>query len=126
MNIRNFAIPLIWVVAGLTAACGSTNFPVEKLAEADIAIQQAEQVGAKDYAPLEIREARRKLDTARSAVEEEDYEKAQIYVEQALVDAELAHIKTLSGKARMAVTELRESIRILEEEINRNRLQNTN
>lgn len=91
-----------------------------------MAIQQAEQVGANDYAPLEIREARRKLDMARSAIDEEDYEIAQIYVEQALVDAELAHIKTLSGKAQMAVTELRESIRILEEEINRNRLQNTN
>lgn len=84
-------------------------------------IQQAEQVGAEDYAPLEIREARKKLEAARASVEDEEFEEAERLIEQARVDAELAHIKTLSGKSEKAVTELRESIRTLEEEINKNR-----
>lgn len=84
-------------------------------------IQQAEQVGADDYAPLELREARRKLESAREAVDEDEFEEAIRLIEQAKVDAELAHMKTLSGKSQMAVRELREGIRILREEIDRNR-----
>lgn len=46
---------------GFFTACGSTNPPTQQLAETQMVIQQAEQVGAGDYAPLEIREANRKL-----------------------------------------------------------------
>jgi HEPN domain-containing protein len=80
-------------------------------------ISQAAQIGAADYAPLELREARRKLDEARRAYDQKEYKKAAILAEQARVDAELAQIKTLSGKAQKAVTELRESIRLLKEEV---------
>ena len=83
-------------------------------------IQQAEQIGANDYAPLELREAKRKLEFAREAVEEDDYEKAIMLLEQARVDAELAQAKTLSGRSQKAVSELRESIKTLREEIDRN------
>ncbi len=105
----------------LLGACGSTQPPTQELAETRMIIQQAEQVGADDYAPLELREARRKLESAREAVDEDEFEEAIRLIEQAKVDAELAHMKTLSGKSQMAVRELREGIRILREEIDRNR-----
>lgn len=108
---------LITIVAAFLSACGSTNPPTQKLTETHMVINQAEQIGAGDYAPLEIREARRKLDEARGAYDNKDYKEAAMLAEQARVDAELAQIKTLSGKSQKAVHELREGIRMLKEEI---------
>jgi predicted S18 family serine protease len=108
----------------LLAACGTTNPPTQKLTQTETVIGQAAQIGAGDYAPLELREARRKLDEARRAYDRKDYDQAARLAEQARVDAELAQIKTLSGKAEKAVTELRESIRMLKEEIEMNRNRN--
>lgn len=108
---------LIVICGFLLSACGSTNPPIQQVAETETVINQAEQIGAGNYAPLEIREARMKLDQARSAMNDGEYERAEMLAEQAKVDAELAQIMTLSGKAQLAVTELRESIRIMKEEI---------
>jgi uncharacterized protein YqfA (UPF0365 family) len=105
---------------GLVAACGTTNPPSQQLTETQMVIQQAEQLGAEDYAPLEIRNAKIKLGLAREAVEAKEYEKAIRLAEQARVDAELAQAKAQSGKAEKEVAELRESIRVLKAEIERN------
>lgn len=110
----------------LFMSCASTKPPTQKIAQTEAAIKQAEQVGAQDYAPLEIREARKKLERARKLVGEEEYEKASLLADEATVDAELAEIKSLSGKAQKAVNELRKSIKILKEEINRNQEKNNN
>jgi len=109
-------IPLILLIS----ACASTKPPNEKLTQVEASIQQAEQVGAEDYAPLEIREARKKLDEARELVRKEKYQKAKLTADRAMVDAELAQMKSLSEKAQKAVRELRESIRVLKEEIQNN------
>lgn len=101
----------------ITSACGSTKPPTDEIARTQAAINQAEQVGARNYAPLELREARKKLDEARRLIEQKQYEKARRMADQAEVDAQLAESKTLSGKAQKAVHELKESIRILKDEI---------
>ncbi len=93
--------------------------PTSALAEAQKATAQAEQVGGREYAPLELRNASKKLEEARAAIRKKDHKKATQLVEQALVDAELAEMKSLSTKAQAAVTELQESIRTLRDEINR-------
>ena len=111
------SIGLLMAYAGLLTACGSTNPPTQQLTETQMVIQQAEQVGANDYAPLEIREARKNLGLAQKAVEEKEYEYALRLLEHARVDAELAQMKTLSGKSQEIVAELRENIRTLREEI---------
>ncbi len=101
-------------------ACAGTKPPSDEIARSQAAINQAEQVGARNYAPLEIREARKKLEEARNLIEQKEYEKARRLAGEAEVDAELAETKTLSEKAQKAVRELRESIKILREEIERN------
>lgn len=116
MNRYLKTLPMI-VGIGLLTACGSTNPPTQQLTETRMVIQQAEQVGAQEYAPLALRDAGIKLEQAREAVENEDYEKAIRLLEHARVDAELAQIKALSGKAQEAARELRESIRVLKEEL---------
>lgn len=115
------------ISVGLFAACASTNLPSQELTQAltetQMVIQQAEQGGAQEFAPLELREAQRKLDLARQAVNDEKYGEAIKLTEHARIDAELAHTKALSAKAQKTVAELRESIRVLKEEIER---KNTN
>jgi hypothetical protein len=112
------SIAIIIIAAGwFITGCGSTNPPLQQIAETETMISQAQQIGANDYAPLDIREARQKLEQARNAMNEGEYKKASMLAEQAKADAELAQIKTLSGKARFAVNELNESIRILKEEV---------
>ncbi len=114
MKVLKTALPLLFFFTG---ACASMNPPTQQLTETETMIRQADQIGAEDYAPLEIRQARQKLEQARVAYNNEDYKEAARLAEQAKVDAELAQIKTLSGKTQLAVRELRESIRLLEEEL---------
>lgn len=101
-------------------ACASTKPPSEKLTRVKSSIQQAEQVGANDFAPLEIREARKKLEKAEKLVGKKKYEEAKLMADRAMVDADLAQIKTLSEKSQKAVNELRESIKVLKQEIQNN------
>ena len=119
MNRYLTILPMMVGIALITA-CGSTNPPTQQLTETRMVIEQAEQVGAEEYAPLEIREAKRKLQQAREAVEDKEHEKAIRLLEQARVDAELAQVKALSAKSQKAAAELRESIRVLREELERN------
>lgn len=102
---------------GLLTACGSTSPPTQQLTETRMVIEQAQQVGAEQYAPLQLRDAGIKLEQAREAVENEEYDKALRLLEHARVDAELAQVKALSGKSQEAAKELRESIRVLKEEL---------
>tara|TARA_R110000868_G_scaffold306734_1_gene568020 strand:+ start:51578 stop:51943 length:366 start_codon:yes stop_codon:yes gene_type:complete len=99
------------------SACSSTRPPTQQLTQTEASISQAEQVGAEEYAPLEIREARKKLQEARSLVKKEKYEDAKLLADRAMVDAEYAQIKTLSAKAQKAVYQLQESIKALQKEI---------
>lgn len=108
-------------VAGivLMASCASTNPPNQKLTETDMVIQAAQAAGGSEFAPLEMREASRKLDLARDAVKNKQYIQAERLADEARVDAELAHVKAQSAKAQIAAADLRESIRVLQEEIRR-------
>lgn len=119
-GMRTIQQILIIGLSFMFISCASSRPPAEDIARAESTIKQAEQVGAQNYAPLEIREARKKLDRANNLVKEKEYEKARRLAEQAEVDAELAEAKTLSEKAQRAVRELRESIKALREEISRN------
>lgn len=116
MNRYLKTLPMI-VGIGLFAACGSTNPPTQQLTETRMVIEQAEEVGAQEYAPLELRDAGIKLQQARDAVAAKDYEKATRLLEHARVDAELAQVKALSAKSQQGAAELRESIRVLKEEL---------
>lgn len=109
------------LLAGLATACASSKPPpTDTMARTQAAINQAEQVGARNYAPLQVRDAKKKLDEAKKLVEQKKYGKAKRLAEEAEVDAELAQTKTLSEKAQKAVKELKKSIQTLKEEIARN------
>ena len=110
----------LWAVVMLVfVSCATTQPPSQEIARTEAVINQAEQIGAEEYAPLEIREARKKLQKAKEMVTREKYEEARRLAERAEVDAELAEAKALSEKAQNAVRQLRESIKLLKEEINK-------
>lgn len=115
----NVIMDLYFGLAPLLVSCASTKSPMQELAQTEAVINQADQVGAEEYALLEIREARKKLQQARELEAEEKYEGARRMALRAEVDAELAEAKALSEKAQNAVQQLRESIRLLREEIQR-------
>lgn len=119
--LQSNVILILYLGITLTlVSCASTKPPMQELAQTEAVINQADQVGAEEYAPLEIREARKKLQQARELESEEKYEEARRMAIRAEVDAELAEAKALSEKAQKAVQQLRESIKLLKEEIERN------
>ncbi len=87
--------------------------------DARTAVRQAEQRGARNHAPLELRSASQKLEAAEIAVKRGELDYALLLAEEAEVDAELAEITALSTKSQKAVQEIRESIKMLREEIRR-------
>ncbi|MGH7833783.1 MAG: DUF4398 domain-containing protein, partial [Candidatus Binatia bacterium] len=79
-------VPLAAAVIG-AGGCSSVQPPTGTLSQAGLAIREADQSKAAQYAPLELRRARDKLDEAERAMKGEDYVKARRLAEQALVDA---------------------------------------
>lgn len=107
------------------AGCGSSGpavAPVQPvITAAGRAAAQAEQAGAGTHAPLELRTARQKIQQAEQALAGGDDRRALRLAEEAEVDAELAEATARATTARAAIDEISETIRVLREEIERNR-----
>lgn len=114
------ALPaLILGASMLLAGCASTPAPTEQLAVSAAAVSRADNAGAAALAPAEMQMAREKLDQARLAMTQEDFDNARNLAQEAQVDAQLAEAKSRSGKARKAAEELQEGVRVLREELDR-------
>lgn len=117
------AASLILIVAA--TGCGSSKETVDQrlvdvqLGAAESSVRSAETLGARDHAAVELREAQRKLEAARQAIQAGDNARALRLAEQAQVDADLAEITALSKKSQAAVKQIRDSIEALREEIAR-------
>lgn len=114
-------VPTLLCLLLLAAGCSGSKLPPPDLSSPRSAIDQADQAGASEAAPLALRNARQKLEQAEAASNSGDHRKAQMLAEQAEIDARLAEATARSVRAQAAVDELRESIRTLRDEINRNR-----
>ena len=102
------------------AACASTPPPPnEQMAVSTAAVAHAVAAGGPEYAPVEMRLARDKLQRATVALTVKDNAGAQSLAEQAQLDAQLAEAKAESAKARKAAEALQEGSRVLREELDR-------
>jgi hypothetical protein len=72
----------------IMGACASSNVLAPDTSEAESMVRQAEEAGAQEYAPLELRNARKKIEQAKTFVDDEQYAKATRLTEEASVDAE--------------------------------------
>ncbi len=107
----------------LAAGCASIPAPDSQMTRTKSAISQADQAGARNYAPLDFRAASKKYDAAVAAMKAEDYDTARRLAEEAEVDANLAQTRSESAKAVASVEQIRESIKTLREEIDRGEAQ---
>lgn len=112
---------LALVVAGaaLVACASAPPPPVAELQAARQAIANAEQARAAEHAPLQLREARERLDAANNAVENEETLAAHRLAEQSRVLAELAFAKAEMEDARKVNEEIVRSTAVLMEEMQR-------
>ncbi len=102
-------------------ACASVETtPIRNtIANAEQAISEAERMEAHQYAPLELRLAEEKLSRARTALEEEEYQRADWLADEALADAQLAGARARTARTENMVSELRASVEALEQEAQR-------
>jgi hypothetical protein len=114
---RNTAYSL----AGLLAlgACASTPPPTASLEAARVAIATAEQADAGHFASGELSEARGKLESAHSAVQEKNMIAAERYAKESSAEAGLATARTADAKAKAVNDEMRHSTATLIQEMTR-------
>jgi hypothetical protein len=76
---------VIWI--SVLAACASVPAPVQEVADAERAVQAAAEADAGILAPVELDKARRKLDAAKGALQEQQHLEARQLAEQSVVDS---------------------------------------
>jgi glycerol-3-phosphate dehydrogenase len=116
IQIGASAIAVMTLLAG---GCSAHRQPVAAVAKAELAVTQADQTTAPQYAELELKLAREKLAEAKDHLQNKDYKEARWYADEALVDAQLAEVKAESAEARATATQTRESIETIRNEANR-------
>lgn len=105
----------------LTAGCSSS---LKTPATADVAVStaavaDAAGAGGAEFAPIDMKSARDKLDLAKKAMADKDYKLASEMANEAQADAKLAQAKANSAKAQKAAQALQDDIRLLRDEVGR-------
>ncbi len=119
-NHRSFTgIVALLALAGSLAGCASQTVPTDQIAVAERAVEGAERAGAVEMAPVEMRNAREKLQAARSAANQRDAELTDRLAQQAELDAQLAEATARAEKSDRTVKEVEDGLRALQREIQR-------
>ncbi len=84
----------------LIAACATTPPDPRILDNARSAIEQAERAGASDYAPLELRFARERLEAAEFELDNDNRDASRRRADEAEIEAQLALARTRAALAR--------------------------
>jgi hypothetical protein len=100
-------------------ACATPTKPAQEIEKAELAIKTADGSPMPAVASLELQLAREKLDGAKTALADEEYDQARRLAEQAQVDAQLAEAKAESEAARASAAELEQTINSLRTEAER-------
>ena len=118
---RRLAFSWITLTALSVAACASSQGPVAraKLTQAERAFDEAQQASAAINAPTELKAAEDRLKDAKEAVAKKSYERAIRAAEQASVEADYARARAANHRINQLVDEMRQSIRVLRQEIER-------
>ena len=115
MKLRNTLFML--TTALLIGGCAVSMPSDSSFTSAEQAIAQAENAGAEEHSPVELRFAREKLSEARYGMEVRDFDAAILLIEQAEINAELALARTQAALQRQKVNDLQSSNDILLEQM---------
>jgi hypothetical protein len=100
---------LISILCLALVACTTARPGPGVLETAEKAIQVAEAAGGEEFAPVEMRFAREKLESARLGMEKQKYEVIAYLAGEAEINAALALEKARAAKLRRQVNEQRKS-----------------
>ena len=121
INSRQWITVLCGAAVFATFGCSSMKTPATAdVAVSKAAVDNAAGAGGTEFAPVEMRSSREKLDRANKAMIDKDYELASDLANQAQADAKLAQAKASSAKAQAAAEALDEDIQVLRKELQRN------
>ncbi len=115
-------LPQVAIAITLLAAAtayASSSLPDEAIAVAKAAVQQAEQAGAPQAAPVHLASARDKLARAEKANAEHQGKPAIALADQATIDAHVAEATAQKDRAAKAAAEFDASMLALRQESNR-------
>ncbi len=111
---------LALVTAALGAGCATQGpIPTQQLTMARTLVEQADKADAQRYAPADLQRAHDELSSAEKAVNDQKYDDARRYAENAQVDADLASARASSGEAQRAAREVDRTIDTLKQESER-------
>jgi len=111
---------LALVTGALGAGCATQGpIPTQQLATARTLVEQADKADAQRYAPADLQRAHDELSSAEKAVNDQKYDDARRYAENAQADADLASARASSGEAQRAAREVDRSIDTLKQESER-------
>jgi hypothetical protein len=111
-----FALALVATIT----ACATTKPDPAAFSAAEEAIAAAERAGAEELAPMELRFAQEKLDSARKGMESKQYDIAFWLIEESEINSELAIEKSRTAKLRRRANELRRDNEVLREDLRAN------
>jgi hypothetical protein len=108
------------VIALVAAGCASARpLASTKIAQAERAVDEAQQIGAVTTAPIELRVAEDKLKEAQAAMAQGDYDTAMRLADQATADADYARARATNVRITRAVDEMKQNIQVLRQELER-------
>ena len=105
---------------GALAACSTTPAPTEEMAVARTTVGRVAAVPTvASTAPVDLQRAQEKLIQAERAMAQDDYRTARRLAEEAEVDARVAETRADAARNATHFGQVQDSIRALQEEINR-------
>lgn len=111
---------LVILPVSLLVACATPKPDPSAFRAAEDAIAAAERAGAEELAPVELRFAREKLESAHRGMDSKQYDVALWLVEESEINSELAIEQSRAALARRKANELRRENEILREELRAN------
>lgn len=118
--VRPLKLSGVLAAVVMLAACSSLPPPVEQMAVTRTTVERVSSApNAVDAAPVELSQAREKLARAERAMNDKDYVTARRLGAEAEADARVAESRASAMRGERALKEIRDSIRSLQDEINR-------
>lgn len=105
--------------AAIALGCAGIPPPIDTIAAADVAVQEATKTDIQSSERLELYLAQEHLAQSRAALDAENNEEALRLAEMALVEAELSGARAEARAAEKNAAEIREHIEVLRAEIDR-------
>lgn len=107
----------VLVVAAALSACASAPIPEQQISLSKEAVNRAVSADATQYAPLEMKAAQDKMFLMERALGEKNYPQAKVLAEQIEADANLAERKARAVKWQKQLTDARNGIQVLKQEM---------